>query len=388
MARRVLIAVAVGASLVLALLTQGTAQAASASRPPHLTFALRVGALGHVVKVVSSPDASGRLFVVDRAGRVLVWVPGQARASVYLDLRSKVNATGGEQGLLSMAFWPGFRSAPLFFVSYTRADGALVVSRFVPATAGQATVSAATEQVVLVVPHPTYPNHNGGDLAFGKDLDLYVSTGDGGGEGDPLYKAQSLASLTGKILRVDAYHACAPHPHYCVPADNPYVARPGAAPEIWDVGLRNPWRFSFDPVLGSLFIADVGQDRYEEVDQAAASAKALNFGWSCKEGNATYIAARCAPGVHYVPPVAVIAHPAAEALIGGVVYHGTKYYALMGPRYILGDYVTGSLWTMNAVDGVLTTAGHLTHVTSFGTDAAHEVWATTLDGGLYQMVAS
>jgi glucose/arabinose dehydrogenase len=387
--RRLGVAAATGGLLAWAVVAASpSASAASASRPPHLSFSLRVAGLGQAVKVVSSPDGSGRLFVVDKVGRVLVWTPGQAHASVYLDMRSKVNSSGSEQGLLSLAFWPGFRGAPLFFISYTRSDGALVISRFVPASAAQTSVSAATEQEVMVIAHPTYTNHNGGDLAFGNDLDLYISTGDGGGEGDPVDLSQNISSLTGKMLRIDIYHACAPHLHYCVPPTNPYVGRAGAQPEIWDVGLRNPWRFSFDPVLGSLFIGDVGQDRYEEVDQVAGTAKALNFGWSCWEAKSIYNASRCAPGVHYTGPVAVIAHPAAEALIGGVVYHGTRYYALMGPRYILGDYITGSVWTMNAVDGALASAGHLTGVTCFGTDGAREVWATTLTGGLYQMIAS
>jgi glucose/arabinose dehydrogenase len=377
--------------LLAGALLAGTPSASAAltsTRPPHLSFVLRMSGLGTAVKVVASPDGSGRLFVVDKVGIVWVWTPGQAHASVYLDLRSRVNSLGNEQGLLSMAFWPGFRGAPLFFVSYTRSDGSLVISRFVPASPSQASVSAATEEEVMVIPHPTYTNHNGGDLAFGHDLDLYISTGDGGGEGDPVDLSQNITSWTGKMLRIDAYHSCAPYPRYCPGAGNPYIGRPGAKPEIWDVGLRNPWRFSFDPLSGSLFIADVGQDRYEEVDQVAGAAKAINFGWSCWEARAIYNASRCAPGVHYTAPVAVIAHPSAEALIGGVVYRGTRYYALMGPRYILGDYITGNLWTMNAVDGVLTPAGRLGSVTSFGTDDAKEVWATTLTGGLYQMVAS
>jgi glucose/arabinose dehydrogenase len=383
------VALAVGTLLTGALVAgSGSASAAPASRPPKLTFPLRVGALGQAVKVVGVPDSTGRLFIVDRIGRVLVWAPGQARASVYLDLRSEVNSAGGEQGLLSIAVWPGFRGAPLFFVTYTRSDGALVVSRFVPSSETATTVSASAEVQVLVIPHPTYTNHNGGDLAFGKDLDLYISTGDGGGEGDPVDRTMNLASYTGKILRIDPYHVCAPHAHYCVPADNPYVNHAGALPEIWDIGLRNPWRISVDPGLGNLLIGDVGQDRYEEIDAAGPTVKGLNFGWSCREGYVTYNAARCVAGTYYYPPKAVIAHPSAEALIGGVVYRGTKYYALMGPRYIVGDYITGSIWTLNVVSGALSSAGHLTHVTSFGTDANHEVWATTLDGGLYQMVAS
>ncbi len=389
--RRQLGALLASSALVVGALVAASSSASAApgaTHPPHLSFPLRVGALGQAVKVVGIPDSTGRMFIVDRLGRVLVWTPGQTHASVYLDMRSRVNASGGEQGLLGIAVWPGFRTAPLFFITYTRSDGALVVSRVRPATETQATVSSATEGIVMVIPHPTYTNHNGGDLAFGSDLDLYVSTGDGGGEGDPVDKSQNITSLTGKILRIDIYHPCAPHTYYCVPADNPYVHTAGAAPEIWDIGFRNPWRFSFDPSLGSLYVADVGQDRYEEIDLTTAGARGYNFGWSCREGNSTYNASRCLAGVAYKAPIAVVAHPTAEALIGGVVYRGARYQPLMGPRYVVGDYITGSVWTLNSANGILSAAGHLTHVTSFGTDASKEIWATTLDGGLYQMVAS
>lgn len=376
-------------ALVLAFagLTSGPAAAAPSTRPPVLGFNLRVSGFGEPVLVTNAHDSSGRLFVVDRLGRLISYVPGASGGHVYLDLRSTVNASGGEQGLLGVAFYPGFTSVPIFFVSYTRADGALVVSRFRATSASAPDVSPALEQVMLVVPHPTYQNHNAGMLAFGKDAKLFISTGDGGGAGDPFNQTQTARSLSGKILRVDIQHSCPAHPLYCVPADNPLASL--GAPyhgEVWDVGFRNPWRFSVDPVTGALWIGDVGQDRYEEIDVSPMTAKGVNFGWSCREANSTYNSSRCVAGVHYAPPVAVIAHPAAEALIGGVVYRGARYAALMGPRYIFGDYVTGTVWTMPG-GGSPSVAGHLTGVTSFGTDQAGEVWATTLSGGLYQMTA-
>ena len=384
--RPLAIAVALSIAVVLAGLAAGPATAAPASHPPQLGFVLRVSGFGQPVLVTNSRDSSGRLFVVDRLGRLISFVPGATGGHVYLDLRSKVNASGNEQGLLGVAFYPGFKTVPIFFVSYTRSDGALVVSKFTAPSASAPDVSSALEQVMLVVPHPTYPNHNAGMLVFGKDAKLLISTGDGGGEGDPVNQSQTGRSLLGKILRVDIQHSCAPHPLYCVPPDNPLAADPRYRGEVWDVGLRNAWRFSVDPVTGALWIGDVGQDRFEEVDVSAMTSKGLNFGWSCREANSTYNASRCVAGVHYVAPVAVIAHPIAQALIGGLVYRGSRYAAVMGPRYIFGDYETGTVWTMPG-GGSPSVAGNLPQVTSFGADQAGEVWATTLNGRLYQMSA-
>jgi glucose/arabinose dehydrogenase len=358
--------------------------AAAATRSPVLGFALRKAGFGHAVAVTNSNDGTRRLFVVDKAGRILVWTPGTSTIGTYLDLRSKVNDGGTEQGMLGLVFYPGFRQVPLLWVTYTRGDGALVVSRFKLTWYGQGSVPSALEQVMLVVPHPTYTNHNAGMLQFGKDWTLFISTGDGGAEGSDPGNAQSGSTLSGKILRVDVRHSCAGHPLYCVPPDNP-LAGTKYRGEVWLVGFRNPWRFSVDQTTGALWIGDVGQDRYEEVDVAAMNQKGLNFGWSCKEANAIYNRSRCV-AVAYVAPKAVIAHPAAEALIGGVVYRGARYQALMGPRYIFGDYVTGSVWTY-AWNGSPVRAGQLPQVTAFGEDWGKEVWAVTLDGGLYQMGA-
>jgi glucose/arabinose dehydrogenase len=361
--------------------------ATTATRPPLFGFSLRA-TFSQLVVVTNSHDSSRRLFVIDRAGRVIAYLPGATSGRVYLDLRSKVNSSGTEQGMLGLAFSPHFATSPYFWVSYTAANGSLVVSRFQAASSAALTASAATEKQVLAVPHPTYTNHNGGMLAFGNAGMLFISTGDGGGAGDPFDQAQTARSLSGKILRIDVQRGCAPHPLYCIPPDNPFVTLTQFRGEVWDVGLRNPWRFSVDPPTGNLWIGDVGQDRYEEIDESLAVAKSLNFGWSCREGNATYIASRCGAGVHYTVPLAVVAHPTAEAIIGGLVYRGLKYHTLMGPRYIFGDYDTGTIWTMPATaGGKPTVAGHLSQLTAFGADPSGEIWATTLSGGLYQMSA-
>jgi glucose/arabinose dehydrogenase len=386
---------AVAASLALgaAALPSATAAeapraAASGVRPAavvpaavSVSFLRRGVGFGQTVLVTSANDGTGRLFFVDRVGRVLSWVPGQPRARLYLDLRSRVNSAGGEQGLLGLAFYNDFKRVPLLWVSYTNSSGALQVSRFLLSSYAASAVSPSLEKHVIAIPHPTYSNHNAGMIAFGKDGYFYISTGDGGGAGDPFDNAQNLVSLSGKILRVNASKACG-STLYCIPADNPFVGNSSARKEIWHYGLRNPWRFSFDPVTGAMWIGDVGQDRYEEVDASSMGTKGRDFGWSCREANAIYDASRCR-AITYTPPVAVVAHPAAEALIGGVVYRRIPANPLYG-RYLFGDYITGTLWTIPTPSGgTPAVAGHLSSVTSFGVDQNGAIWATTLTGGVY-----
>jgi glucose/arabinose dehydrogenase len=386
---------AVAASLALGAATLSSAPATAAPRTAapavrpaaatpaavSVSFLRRGIGFGQTVLVTSAHDGTGRLFFVDRVGRVLSWVPGQPRARLYLDLRSRVNSAGGEQGLLGLTFYTDFRRVPLLWVSYTDSSGALQVSRFLLGSYTAAAVSPSLEKPVIRIPHPTYRNHNAGMIAFGKDGYFYISTGDGGGAGDPFANAQNLRSLSGKILRVNASKACQTH-LYCIPIDNPFIRVVGAKKEIWHYGLRNPWRFSFDPLTGAMWIGDVGQDRYEEVDASSMATSGRNFGWSCREANSVYNASRCR-AVTYTAPVAVVAHPAAEALIGGVVYRRLLANPLYG-RYLFGDYITGTLWTVPAPSGgTPAVAGHLTGITSIGTDQGGTIWATTLTGGVY-----
>ena len=342
---------------------------------------------GSAVLVTNSGDGTGRLFVVDKVGRVFSWRPG-SRPILYLDLRSRVRSSGDEQGMLGIAFYPDFKRVPLVFITYTRSDNALQVSRFLLSSYLQPAINPRTEYPLFTIAHP-YPNHNGGMLAFGKDGYLFVSTGDGGGEGDPLGLALKGASPLGKILRVDASRWCGGHP-YCVPTTNPFAHIRGADGRIWDFGLRNPWRFSVDPVTGALWIGDVGQNRWEEIDVDAAGVSALDYGWSCMEGRFVYNSARCGRGGHYVLPYLAYSHyGGSRAVIGGVVYRGGLYAPVLGHDYLFGDYVTGQIFTLTT-SGVVRASlvGSLPGVTSIGTDSQGEVWATTLAGGVYRLTAS
>jgi glucose/arabinose dehydrogenase len=349
---------------------------------------LLVGGLVAPVAVRSADDGTSRLFVVEKAGRIRIVNSGRITGT-YLDLRPTV-ADAGEQGMLGLAFAPDFRTSGLLWVSYTRADGALVIARLRASSATAPRVSPSTRRTVLVVPHPDFTNHNGGDIHFGPDGYLYVATGDGGGSGDPRRQAQSTRSLLGKILRISV--RCASKP-YCIPDTNPYArSTTGARPEIWMLGLRNPWRFSFD-VDRSLWIGDVGQNRYEEVTRVPRDVqRRANLGWSCKEGRSTYAADRCRSGVTYRPPTIVLCHPATvssctyaragRSVTGGYVYRGTRHPRVAG-TYVFGDFAAGKLWPYKA--GVLGAPVRLPQVTSFGVDDAGELLAVTYSGSLYRI---
>jgi hypothetical protein len=340
------------------------------------------------VLVRSANDGTSRLFVVEQAGRIRT-VLGSRITGTYLDLRSIVTS-GGERGLLGLAFPKDFATSRYLWVSYTRSDGALVIARFQARSATSSTVLISTRRTVMVIPHPTYGNHNGGDIAFGPDGYLYIGTGDGGGGGDPRNNAQSLRSLLGKMLRVNV--RCAAGPTYCVPPTNPYVTSTTARHEIWMSGLRNPWRWSFD-TNGTQWIGDVGQGRYEEIDAIpATSAKRRNLGWSCREAKHVYNASRCHATTTYTSPVIELCHPdsvsgctsrrAAEAVIGGYVYRGRAYPTAVG-TYVFGDYVTGKIWPYRG--GILGVPTVLRGVSGFGTQDNREIYAVTLGGTLYRI---
>jgi len=352
-----------------------------------LTASLVVRGLVNPIMVTSANDGTARLFVVEQAGRVRT-VLGRRVTGTFLDIR-KLVLSGGERGLLGLAFAPDFARSHLLWVTYTRGDGALVLARFATRSATASTVVSSSRRTILVVPHPSYGNHNGGYIGFGPDRFLYLGTGDGGSAGDPRNNAQNLRSLLGKMLRIDV--RCKGHA-YCSPTTNPYVRSTAARHEIWMSGLRNPWRWSFD-VNGVQWIGDVGQNKYEEIDAVApASARGRNLGWSCREGKHVYNAARCVASIAYTPPVVELCHAdavspcpwsrAAEAIIGGFVYRGSAYPAFRG-TYILGDYVTGRMWPMRGA--ALGWPTKLPGISGFGIDDRHEIYGVSLGGVLYRI---
>ncbi len=328
-------------------------------------------------------DGSGRLYIVEQPGRIQVIENGQLRAEPFLDITDRVGSGGNEQGLLSIAFSPGFKSDKSFFANYTDKQGNTVVSRFTVSADGQA-ADPNSEQVFLKIDQP-YPNHNGGQLQFGPDGMLYIGMGDGGSGGDPQGFAQNPQALLGKLLRIDVSQADAKRgTPYSIPADNPQAFGPAAAPEIWAIGLRNPWRFSFDRQTGDLYIADVGQNIYEEVNfQPASSAGGENYGWNLREGFHAFEGGEDSPA--FTPPIHEYSHELGCSVTGGYVYRGQALPALNGV-YLYADYCTGTVWGLRRdaagkwVNQTLMQLG--TSISSFGEDEAGELYVLDHANGL------
>jgi len=317
------------------------------------------------------------LFVAEKTGRVVAIRDGHVASSPVLDLSDAVSL-GGEQGLLGVAFSPDGR---YIYVNDTDLNGDTRVAGY--AMRGEHAVVSSRRQVLFV--DQPYDNHNGGDLVFGPDGDLYIGLGDGGSGGDPHGNGQSLGTLLGKMLRIDPTPA-GPEP-YRVPPDNPFVGDVGARPEIWAYGLRNPWRYSFDPATGDLWIADVGQSAWEEIDRVpAGSPGGDNFGWNLLEGTHRY--AGGAP-TGAVPPVYEYSHAAGGCVvIGGDVYRGAAIPELVGD-YVFADFCLGTLQAIRVEqDGTVEhfdLGATLPNVSSFGADAGGELYVTSLDGGVYRI---
>jgi glucose/arabinose dehydrogenase len=301
---------------------------------------------------------------------------GHVATRPVLDLSDSVSL-GGEQGLLGLTFSPDGR---YLYVNYTDVDGDTRIVAY--AMHGDHAVLTSRRQLLFV--DQPYDNHNGGDLVFGPDGDLYIGLGDGGSGGDPQGNGQSLDTLLGKMLRIEPTPSGAKP--YRVPGDNPFVGDPGTRPEIWSYGLRNPWRYSFDLATGDLWIADVGQSAWEEIDRVPAGSRGgENFGWNLLEGTHRYAGA-APPGA--VPPVYEYSHASGCVVIGGDVYRGSDIPQLVG-WYVFADFCTGDLQAIRVQpDGTVEhvdLGATLPNVSSFGTDAAGELYATSLDGGVYRI---
>ncbi len=339
-----------------------------------------VSGLGLITNIVAPDDGSGRLFVTDQVGVIRVVRDGKVVATSALDIKAKVGSTGTEQGLLGLAFPPGFATKQRAYVYFTDTAGTSRVYRIRVNASDPDSFDPASMQLLLSIPQP-YANHNGGQLAFGPDGYLYLGFGDGGGAGDPGNRAQDLGVLLGKILRIDV-ETTPSSPAYGIPPGNPFAGRAGARPEIWEYGLRNPWRFSFDPATGDLWIGDVGQDKWEEIDHVAAGTPAgQDFGWPLYEGNHLYNATAKSAG--FVWPVAEYPHPTGDSVTGGSVYRGSAFPAEQG-LYVFGDYVSGKIWTLaRAGSGWTMRLVATTNwgISTFGVDGSGELWAADRNAG-------
>jgi glucose/arabinose dehydrogenase len=334
-------------------------------------------------------DGSGRMFVVEKGGAIRIIKGDQLLPTPFLDLTSRITASGSEQGLLGLAFHPGYAENGRFFVGYTDRQGHDTVQRY-EVSADPDRADPTSGVTLLSIDDPA-PNHNGGMVLFGPDGYLWVGTGDGGGAGDRYHNAQNRQALLGKMLRLDVDGG----EPYAIPTDNPYVGQPGFRPEIWAMGLRNPWRYAFDRATGDLWIADVGQDAYEEIDRVpGGSPGGLNFGWPLMEGQHCYPAsARCDPGP-YVQPLAEYGRDGGCSVTGGYVYRGAAFPRLQG-LYFFGDFCSGTIWSLDQVGGAWRMHQQLKQpiqITSFGEDEAGELYVTTFSGGndghrVYRVVA-
>ncbi|HEY4688298.1 MAG TPA: PQQ-dependent sugar dehydrogenase, partial [Anaerolineae bacterium] len=332
-----------------------------------------------------------RLFVVEQAGRIRIVEDGQVLETPFLDIASLVRSTGNEQGLLSVAFHPQYASNGEFFVDYTRnPDGATVVARY--RVSGDPNVADPDSAEVLLTIDQPEPNHNGGLLLFGPDGYLYIGTGDGGGAGDrhgAIGNGQDPQALLGKILRIDVDQG----DPYAIPASNPFADGANGRPEVWAYGLRNPWRFSFDRATGDLYIADVGQGTYEEVDfQPASSAGGVNYGWRIMEGMHCYSPRDGCDQTGLMPPVAEYTHDSGCSVTGGYVYRGSDYPWLDGV-YVFADYCSGIVWSLERdAAGQWQMTERLDvdfSVSSFGEDRVGELYlAGRGDGTIYRLAST
>jgi glucose/arabinose dehydrogenase len=338
------------------------------------------------VYVAHAGDGSGRLFVVEKRGTIRIVTNGQLNPTPFLDIRSIVGSRASEQGLLSVAFHPDYASNGFFFVNYTDTNGDTVVARY-RVSDDPDLADPASARTILTLDQPA-ANHNGGLLLFGPDGYLYIGTGDGGRGGDPWGNAQNPQVLLGKMLRLGVD---GPGP-YAIPPDNPFVGEPAVRDEIWAVGLRNPWRYSFDRATGDLYIADVGQNKWEEIDfQPADSSGGENYGWNRMEGFHCFSPGTNCDPTGLVLPIAEYGHGLGCSVTGGYVYRGAAFPRMVGV-YFYGDFCSGRIWALYPDGAGEWTQAELLQsglgISSFGEDEAGELYITDLQsGGLYRLVA-
>lgn len=351
---------------------------------PAISFEQIFDGLDNPVGYIDANDGSGRFFIVEQSGRVLISAGGDLRETPFLDIGELIS-TSSEQGLLSMALDPGFPDNGRVFVSYTDTEGDSQIVRYTVSPDDPNQLDPSTATTILSLDQP-YQNHNGGNILFGPDGFLYIGFGDGGSQGDPDNRAQDPGILFAKILRIDVSGDQEP---YGIPADNPFVDDASFAPETFAWGFRNPWRFSFDRETGDLWIGDVGQSTIEEIDLIPAGTSGQNFGWSIMEGNECYDTGNC-DDAGLTAPVDQYTHDYGCSVTGGFVYRGSIVPDLAG-TYLFADYCTGYLWGLIANgDGSFSTSDLLEtgyNPSSFAQDASGELYVLDLSGGIYRIVA-
>ena len=351
------------------------------------TMELQLVAGGFQSPVAIAHAGDSRLFIVEQAGRIMIW-NGTGTNKLFLDIRHLVSS-GGERGLLGLAFHPRYAENGLLYVNYTDTSGDTVIARYVRSAGDPDSAGPIFPRTILHIDQP-FPNHNGGHLAFGPDGYLYIGLGDGGSANDPGNRAQNRTELLGKMLRIDVDGG----DPYGIPPDNPFLGQSSTRNEIWALGLRNPWRYSFDRVTGDLWIADVGQGSREEVNfQPASSDGGENYGWRLMEGSACFIPAssNCNATGALVEPVIEYGHSGgACSVTGGYVYRGTSNPRIAG-QYIYGDYCNGVIWAATRLPGGTFTSRVIADanffISSFGEDVNGELYvADHGNGRIYRLV--
>lgn len=378
------------AVLALVMLFAGCGSMNRSAQAPPVAIGLQPvsSGLASPLDLEQPADGSGRLFVVEQGGRIRVLQNSASTPQLFLDISSKIapNFAGTEMGLLGMTFHPSFQQNRKFYVNYVRSNSGQiqsVIAEYLQSSTNPNQADPASERILLVVDQVgNFPNHKAGQLAFGPDGFLYFGLGDGGSGGDPFSNGQNTQTLLGKMMRIDV-NSTSPGLAYGIPPDNPF-ANGGGLPEVFAIGFRNPWRFSFDKMGGRLFVADVGQNSFEEVDLVQ---KGGNYGWSIMEATHCFNPASACNMAGLALPITEIPHPEGEAVIGGFVYHGTALAGLQG-QYIFGD-LNGKIWTLkegtpNTFTRTLLSDSGLT-ISSFGQDQTGELYVVDFSGKIFEI---
>jgi glucose/arabinose dehydrogenase len=375
------------ATLILVLLACN-GEPSGTQQPPPVPTSLNLEQIASGLNspvYVTAPPNDQRLFVVEQPGQIRVIRNGQVLSTPFLDIRSRITS-GGERGLLSMAFHPNYATNRQFFVNYTDLQGHTRVERYTVSSTNPDVADASSARLIIMINQP-FSNHNGGLVKFGPDGMLYIGMGDGGSGGDPQNHGQDRTTLLGDMLRIDVNSG----DPYAIPADNPYRGSTTMRPEIWAYGLRNPWRYSFDRTDGMLYIADVGQNAWEEINAVPTSQAGVNYGWRIMEGAHCFNPSTNCNLAGLRLPVHEYDHTGgACSVTGGYVYRGTRIPGIVG-HYFYADYCAARVRSFRLVNGQATdhrewSLGTLSAISSFGEDASRELYIVSQSGRVYRIV--